>query len=66
MSILFSNCSLKDENLDLELRSPYNLILESSISGNWRPQLVSLRTFNWKAIQLDLGFINKHVVGVGV
>lgn len=34
---LFSNCFLRGRNLDLELRMPYNLILESSKTGNWRP-----------------------------
>lgn len=35
---LFSNCVLKDRILDLELRKPYDLILESSKTGNWRPR----------------------------
>ncbi len=34
---LFSNCVLKGRILDLELRKPYDLILESSKTGNWRP-----------------------------
>ena len=34
---LFSNCVLRDRNLDLKLRSPYDLILESSKTGIWRP-----------------------------
>ncbi len=34
---LFSNCFLNDRILDLELRKPYDLILESSKTGNWRP-----------------------------
>lgn len=38
MKILFLNCVLKDRNLDLKLRSPYDLILESAKTGNWRPQ----------------------------
>ena len=36
--MLFLNCSLKDENLDLNLRSPLDVILQSSKTGNWRPQ----------------------------
>ena len=36
--MLFSNCSLKDKNLDLRLKSPFDLILESSKTGNWHPQ----------------------------
>jgi len=35
--ILFSNCSLKDENLLLELKAPFDKILESSKTGDWRP-----------------------------
>ena len=35
---LFSNCVLENKNLDLELRSPYDKILVSSKTGNWRPQ----------------------------
>lgn len=38
MEMLFSNCVLTDRNLDLKLRSPYDLILESAKTGNWRPQ----------------------------
>lgn len=37
VGMLFSNGSLKDENLDLELRSPFDKILQSSETGNWRP-----------------------------
>jgi hypothetical protein len=36
-NLLFSNCSLRDANLDLELRSPFDKILESSNTRNWRP-----------------------------
>lgn len=35
---LFSNCLLKDGKIDLELRLPYNMIVESGKTGNWRPQ----------------------------
>ena len=35
---LFSNCVLKDRIIDLELRKPYDLILDSSKTGNWHPQ----------------------------
>ena len=38
MKMLFSNCVLTDRNLDLKLRSPYDLILENAKTGNWRPQ----------------------------
>jgi hypothetical protein len=34
---LFSNCVLRGRNLDLKLRSPYDLILDASKTGNWRP-----------------------------
>ncbi len=34
---LFSKCFLRDRNLDLELRSPYDAILLGSKTGNWRP-----------------------------
>lgn len=37
MNNLFSNCSLRDGLLDLELHEPYSLILESAKSGIWRP-----------------------------
>lgn len=37
MNNLFSNCSLKDGYLDLELHEPYSLIRESANTGNWRP-----------------------------
>ncbi len=36
-ALLFSNCILKDRILDLELKSPYNLIFESAKTRNWRP-----------------------------
>ena len=37
MAMLFSNCFLADGKLDLELKAPFDMILESSITGNWRP-----------------------------
>jgi site-specific DNA recombinase len=36
--MLFSNCSLRDENLHLELKMPFAMILESSKTGKWHPQ----------------------------
>lgn len=42
---LFSNCSMIDGNLDLELVLPYNMILESSKTGNWCTTLDYFRTF---------------------
>lgn len=44
-TLLFSNCSLKDGILDLQLKSPFDRILESSKTGNWRPQADSNRCF---------------------
>jgi site-specific DNA recombinase len=38
IGLLFSNCFLKDGSIDLQLKSPFDRILDSSISGNWRPQ----------------------------
>ena len=37
VGLLFSNCFIRDGNIDLELKVPYNRILESSKTGNWRP-----------------------------
>lgn len=37
MGYLFSNCSLRDGYLDLELHEPYSLIREAANTGNWRP-----------------------------
>ena len=50
--ILFSNSTLKDGNVDLQLRTPYDLILESSKSGNWRPLIDYFRTKDtyWESI----------------
>ena len=36
--MIVSNSTLKDGNVDLELRSPFNKVLETSKTGNWRPQ----------------------------
>ena len=41
---LFSNCVLENRNLDLELRLPYDKILVSSKTGNWRPLVDYFRT----------------------
>jgi hypothetical protein len=38
VGMLFSNCLLKDGKLDLELKPPFDKILISSKTGNWRPQ----------------------------
>ncbi len=38
VGLLFSNCFLKDGSIDLQLKSPFDRILDSSKSGNWRPQ----------------------------
>ena len=43
---LFSNCFLKDGKLDLELKTPYNIILEGGITGKWRPIVDYFRTFS--------------------
>lgn len=37
MGFLFSNCFISDGNIDLQLKAPFDRILESSKSGNWRP-----------------------------
>ena len=37
VGLLFSNCSIRDGNVDLELKVPFDRILESSKTGNWRP-----------------------------
>lgn len=35
ITMLVSNCSYKDGKLDLELISPFNMIMKTSKSGNW-------------------------------
>jgi len=43
VNMLFSNCSLKDGMLHLELKTPFDKILESSKTRNWRPLVHSFR-----------------------
>ncbi len=38
VNMIVSNSILKDGNIDLELRSPFDKVLETSKTGNWRPQ----------------------------
>lgn len=37
VGLLFSNCSIRDGNVDLQLKVPFDRILESSKTRNWRP-----------------------------
>ncbi len=53
---LFSNCFLKDRELDLELRMPYDRILESSRTGNWRPLLDTFRNHD-----IQFGFSLQYI-----
>ena len=45
ISMIVSNCSYNNGKLDLELRSPFNMIMEISKTRNWCPLMDDLRTF---------------------
>lgn len=58
LGFLFSNLSLNDETLDLELREPFNLIANSRDQHEWRHSLGTLRTFRWSKLKAQWKLID--------
>ena len=67
--LITSNCVIKDGKVDIELRSPFDMVMKTAKTRNWRPLLDAFLNraiefgFNLQSIQAafsNLGIVPVH------
>ncbi|MDP3057797.1 MAG: hypothetical protein Q8N37_04785 [bacterium] len=64
LNYLLQNCRLNERNLLFELKKPFDALVKYNKCPEMLPLLDAFRTFDWKGLNLEFGFLKFEAISM--